>query len=117
MTLVIQNGVKGGEFEYCANLRSPTDENYAGVEEVLAGKRGPVKTLNLRPGDLQIFKGRYSLHCVNPVVGMLKRYVAIFSFVEEPGMVGSPERTRQLYGRVLPIHLQRAGQRLDTLMD
>lgn len=117
MTLAIQNGVKGGEFEYCPNLRSPTDENYAGVEEVWAGKRAPVKTLNLRPGDLQIFNGRYSLHRVNPVAGMLKRYVAIFSFVEEAGMVGSPERTRQLYGRVLPIHLQRTGQRLDTLMD
>lgn len=117
VTLAIQNGVKGGEFEYCANLRSLTDENYVGVEEVLAGKRELVKTLMLSPGDLQIFKGRYSLHRVNPVAGNLKRYVAIFSFVEEPGMVGSPERTRQLYGRVLPIHLQRAGQRTDALMD
>jgi hypothetical protein len=43
--------------------------------------------------------------------------VAIFSFAEEPGMVGSPERTRQLYGRVLPIHLERAGLRADTLID
>ncbi len=32
-------------------------------------------------------------------------------------MVGSPERTRQLYGRVLPIHLERAGQRADELID
>ena len=117
VTLAIQNGVKGGEFEYCPNLRSSTNENYAGVEDVLAGKRELVKTLKLRPGDLQIFKGRYSLHRVNPVMGKLKRYVAIFSFVEESGMVGSPERTRQLYGRVLPIHLERAGQRMDTLMD
>jgi hypothetical protein len=43
--------------------------------------------------------------------------VAIFSYVEEPGMVGSPERTRQLYGRVLPIHLERAGLRKDALVD
>ena len=35
----------------------------------------------------------------------------------EPDMVGAPERTRQLYGRVLPIHLERAGMRGDALID
>ena len=49
--------------------------------------------------------------------GSTVRYVAIFSFVEESGMVGSPERTRQLYGRVLPVHLERAGLRADALID
>jgi hypothetical protein len=43
--------------------------------------------------------------------------VAIFSYVEESGMVGRPERVRQLYGRVLPIHLERAGVRADALVD
>ena len=66
---------------------------------------------------MQIFKGRYSLHRVKPLTGRKVRYVAIFSFVEEPGMVGSPERTRQLYGRVLPVHLERAGLRNDRLLD
>jgi hypothetical protein len=33
------------------------------------------------------------------------------------GLVGSPERTKQLYGRVLPIHLERAGMRGDALVD
>jgi len=117
VTLAIQNGVEGGEFEYSANLRSATDENYAGVERILDGDGGLVKTLELQPGDLQIFKGRYALHRVKPVVGGRRRYVGIFSFVEEPGMVGSPERTRQLYGRVLPIHLERAGLRADALVD
>ncbi len=117
VTLAIQNGAEGGDFEYCPNLRTPSDENYAGVEAVLDGKSPHVKTLHLAPGDLQIFKGRYALHRVTPVAGARKRYVAIFSFVEEPGMVGSPERTRQLYGRVLPIHLRRAGQRADALID
>ena len=49
--------------------------------------------------------------------GPRARYVAIFSYVEEPGMVGSPERTVQLYGRVLPIHVERAGLRGDALVD
>ncbi len=117
VTLAIQGGTAGGEFEYCPGIRTPTDENYEAVERVLDGARERVKTLMLGPGDLQLFKGRYSLHRVKPVAGDRKRYVAIFSFVEEPSMVGSPERTRQLYGRVLPIHLERAGRRADALID
>ncbi|MGO1120488.1 HalD/BesD family halogenase [Rhodovibrionaceae bacterium A322] len=117
VTLAIQNGYEGGEFEYSPNLRSSEDENYDGVAAILEGDHSRVKCLTLGPGDLQIFKGRYSLHRVKPVLGPRMRYVAIFSYVEEPGMVGSPERTRQLYGRVLPIHEERAGLRGDALVD
>lgn len=117
VTLAIQNAERGGDFQYSPRLRTPTDENYAGVEAVLDGDASLIRTLDLRPGDLQIFKGRYSLHRVAPLSGHVRRYVAIFSYVEEQGMVGSPERTRQLYGRVLPIHLERAGLRADALID
>ncbi len=117
VTLAIQNADQGGAFEYCPRLRTPIDENYAGVQMVLDGDRGPVRTLHLAPGDLQIFMGRYSLHRVAPLSGPKVRYVGIFSYVEHPGMVGSPERVRQLYGRVLPIHLERAGRRADALVD
>jgi hypothetical protein len=117
VTLAIQNAEHGGDFEYSPYLRTPTDENYAGVERVLDGDSSLIRTLRLEPGDLQIFKGRYSLHRVTPLAGRRLRYVAIFSYVEEPGMVGSPERARQLYGRVLPIHLERAGLRSDALVD
>ncbi|HSF94280.1 MAG TPA: hypothetical protein VLA52_04575 [Thermohalobaculum sp.] len=117
VTLAIQNGEEGGLFEYAPGLRSATDENYQGVSAVLSGRSGRVKSLALEPGDLQIFKGRYALHRVSPVRGRRPRYVGIFSFVEEPGMVAKPERCQQLYGRVLPIHYERAGVRADTLLD
>ncbi len=117
VTLAIQNAESGGDFEYSPHLRTATDENYAGVESVLDGDPRLIRTLHLEPGDLQIFKGRHALHRVTPLAGLRPRYVAIFSFAEHPGMVGSPERTRQLYGRVLPIHLERAGQRADALVD
>lgn len=117
VTLAIQNAESGGDFEYSPYLRTPTDENYSGVEAVLDGDPALIRTLRLEPGDLQIFKGRYSLHRVTPLAGPRTRYVAIFSYVEEPAMVGSPELTRQLYGRVLPIHLERAGLRADRLVD
>ncbi|MCE8510590.1 hypothetical protein KBY24_00690 [Ruegeria pomeroyi] len=117
VTLAIQNGSAGGAFEYVPDLRTASDENFEGVAEVLAGARDRVRVLDLQPGDLQIFKGRYALHRVAPVEGPRRRYVGIFSFVETEGMCGGVERTRQLYGRVLPRHHQRAGLRADALRD
>lgn len=117
VTLAIQNAEGGGAFEYAPMIRTGTQENFDAVAEVLAERSDRVTQLVLEPGDLQLFKGRYSLHRVAPLEGPTRRYVAIFSYVEEPGMVGAPERTRQLYGRVLPIHLERAGQRADALID
>jgi len=117
VTLAIQNAERGGDFEYSPMVRSLTDENYEIVEKVLDGDKNLIRTLKLEPGDLQIFKGRYSLHRVAPLAGLRKRYVAIFSYVAEPGMVSSPQRAKELYGRVLPIHLERAGLRADSLID
>jgi hypothetical protein len=117
VTLAIQNAEHGGDFEYSPMVRSLTDENYEVVEKVLDGDKNLIRTLKLEPGDLQIFKGRYSLHRVAPLAGSRKRYVAIFSYVAEPGMVSSPQRAKELYGRVLPIHLERAGLRADSLID
>jgi hypothetical protein len=105
VTLAIQNAEHGGEFEFSPNLRTSTDENYDGVGRVLDGDQSLIHSLHLEPGDLQIFKGRYSLHRVTPLSGPTMRYVAIFSFTEMEVVVGSPERTKQLYGRVLTIQL------------
>lgn len=116
ITLAIQNAESGGAFEYAPAIRQD-GENFDAVRDVLDGVSDSVTRIELEPGDLQLFKGRYSLHRVAPLFGKRRRYVAIFSYVEEPGMVGSPERTEQLYGRVLPIHLERAGLRSDNYID
>jgi hypothetical protein len=116
VTLAIQNAEEGGAFEYAPRIREG-DENFDEVARVLDGTSDRVKVLNLEPGDLQIFRGRYSLHRVAPLKGPRRRYVAIFSYVEEPDMVGAPERTLQLYGRTLPIHHERAGRRADSYID
>jgi len=118
VTLAIQNAESGGAFEYAPNIRDTQgNENFEDVADVLAGGSAKVTTIHLQPGDLQLFRGRYSLHRVAPLGGTLPRYVAILSYVEEPGMVATPERAQQLYGRVLPVHLERAGLRVDTLID
>lgn len=116
VTLAIQNAEAGGDFEYAPNIRAG-DESFDEVRQVLDETSDRVVALALEPGDLQLFRGRYSLHRVAPLQGEMPRYVAIFSYVEQEGMVGSPERTQQLYGRVLPVHWQRAGQRNDKYWD
>jgi hypothetical protein len=108
----------GGVFEYCPNIRSTGAENFGDVADVLAG-RGEhlVRRLRLRPGDLQLFRGRYSLHRVSDVRGERARHTAIFAYSERPGMLGSAERTRQLFGRVLPEHVAGQAVRGDQLLD
>ena len=116
VTLAIQNADGGGAFEYAPGIRKGS-ENFSEVGRVLDGTSDLIKVLELEPGDLQLFRGRYSLHRVSPLVGPTSLYVAIFSYVEQPDMVGSPERTEQLYGRTLPIHWERAGKREDAYID
>jgi hypothetical protein len=127
VSLLTQPAEAGGVFEFCPGIRSPEDENLAGVRAVLEGEAGEatdaadgtVRRLALRPGDLQLFRGRFSLHRVTTVEGTTPRHTAILSYSERPGVVGSVERTRQLFGRVLPEHLAAAGHavRGDRLLD
>lgn len=116
VTLAIQNATGGGAFEYAPMIRQG-GENFDKVAQVLSGRSDKVRVLNLEPGDLQLFRGRYSLHRVAPLHGPRRRYVAIFSYVEEPDMVGSVARTQALYGRTLPVHHHRAGLRTDDYID
>jgi len=105
VSLMTRNPEGGGLFEYCPEMRSANDEHLAAVRAVITGaSRERVRQLDLEPGDLQLFKGRYALHRVAPVTGRHARHTVIFAYCEQPGIVGSLERTRQLFGRVLPIH-------------
>lgn len=108
----------GGVFEYCPDIRSDGAENTGDVAAVLAGDGGDrVRRLVLRAGDLQLFRGRYSLHRVTEVRGATARHTAIFSYSARPGVVGSAVRTRQLFGRTLPEHGGPRSVRVDGLMD
>ncbi|HEX2312297.1 MAG TPA: arpA protein [Thermomonospora sp.] len=120
VSMLTQEPESGGVFEYCPNIRSARSENFADVRAVITGRGDRlVRRLSLRPGDLQLFKGRYSLHRVSPVGGGTARHSAIFAYSERPGVIGSVARTRQLFGRVLPEHLAAEGRavRVDQLLD
>lgn len=105
VSLCTRTPAAGGTFEYCPRLRTADDENYAGVGAVLAGDRTPVKMLDLRPGDLQIFYGRNSLHRVTRIEGDRERHTLILGYTEQPGVIAGAERTRRLFGRVAQAHL------------
>jgi hypothetical protein len=120
VSMLTQQAQAGGVFEYCPNIRTAQDENFDDVRDVVDGRGERLtRRLPLQPGDLQLFKGRYSLHRVSPVRGEVARHSAIFAYSERPGVIGSVERTRQLFGRVLPEHLAAEGRavRGDRLLD
>jgi hypothetical protein len=104
VSMLTQAPEGGGAFEYCPGLRAAADENYDGVRGVLDGDRGPVRTLNLRPGDLQIFFGRNALHRVTQVEGERERHTLIFAYTEQPGVIAGKARTKLLFGRTHPAH-------------
>ncbi|TDC66371.1 arpA protein [Actinomadura sp. GC306] len=120
VSLLTREPEEGGVFEYCPNIRSAKAENFGDVRRVLTGGGADlIRRLALRPGDLQLFKGRYSLHRVSTVGGSTARHTAILAYSERPGVIGSVARTKQLFGRVLPAHLAAEGRavRVDRLLD
>lgn len=117
VSLITSEPDGGGVFEYCPNIRSARAENFADVAAVLRGEgHHLVRSLTLRPGDLQLFHGRYSLHRVSPVTGATARHSGIFAYTRKPGVVGSEERSRQLFGRTAPEHAV-GSDRPDDLLD
>ena len=116
VTLALQNGSAEAHSNIvptCAHRPTRITKAYARYWTAT----GNVRTLQLQPATCNCSRGVIRCTGSHRWRGSLRRYVAIFSFVEEPGMVGRPERVRQLYGRVLPIHLEREGQRADGLVD
>ena len=117
LSLMIQKPEEGGIFEYCPNIREPGKENFEEVKKVLNGDRSRIRQLELEPGDLQIFKGRFTLHRVTKIEGDSSRYMCIPAYVLDPYRVNTPEHSKAIYGKALPIHYERNTARLDGLAD
>jgi len=117
LSILIQKADKGGLFEYSPDLRNENNENFDEVTKVLRGDRKTVKSLDLKPGDLQIFKGRFSMHRVTKIEGKTSRYIALPTYVKDPYRVNKPEHSKQVYGKALPIHFERNNTKVDGLID
>jgi len=117
LSVLIQKAEKGGLFEYAPDIRSKDNENFEEVVKVLKDDRTRVKSLDLKPGDLQIFKGRFSMHRVTKIEGKTSRYIALPCYVKDPLKINKPEHSKQVYGKALPIHFKRENIRGDGLTD
>ena len=120
VTVLVDEADDGGLFEYVPAIRNPDDEGFEHIQAILEGGSDNAVTLDLRPGDVQIFRGRHSLHRVTRVPESSKpRHAAIFAYTLESGVIGRVERTQQLFGRVLEAHLEAERQRVrsDALID
>ncbi|MGX9146154.1 HalD/BesD family halogenase [Mesorhizobium sp. 128a] len=98
-TLLLQAPEQGGEFEYRTDLRSDDNPNYDGVARLLEGRDPEAKILRLKPGTLNVFRGKNTAHRVTTVQGERERMIAVFSYYEKPGVVFSDEERVGFYGR------------------
>jgi len=120
ISVMLQKSEGGGVFEYAPAIRNSRSENYDAVAAVMDGERNRVIAFPLEPGDLQIFKGRFSVHRVTEVEGQRPRYTAIFGYSEKPGVISKASRKLKLFGRCLDAHLEAEAQgavRTDNLRD
>ena len=117
LSILVQKAEKGGLFEYAPDIRSKDNENFEEVAKVLKGDRQKVKSLDLQTGDLQIFKGRFSMHRVTKIEGKTSRYIALPCYVKDPLKINKPEHSKQVYGKALPIHFKRENIQGDGLID
>ncbi|MCB2135567.1 MAG: 2OG-Fe(II) oxygenase, partial [Rhodobacteraceae bacterium] len=98
-TLLLQAPEAGGEFVYRTDLRSDGDPNYDGVARLLRGEDPLMQVMAVRPGTLNVFRGKNTPHKVSPVRGGRARIIAVFSFFDRPGVSFTDEERIGFYGR------------------
>jgi hypothetical protein len=100
VTLSLQAASAGGDFEYVRMLRNKDDDCYDAVRQFLDDPQTQtVEVLPQVPGTLTLFRGRYSLHRVTPVVGDRLRLNAVFAYVDQPNVEFSAYARQLFYGR------------------
>lgn len=96
------------------NLRIREDENYDAVQRVLDGDRSDLRSLKLRPGDLQLFRGGCTLHRVTAPKGG-ERQSLLLSYVTDPDDITSADKAIRIWGEAHPDHHARDRRLADTL--
>jgi hypothetical protein len=96
---MLQSPRAGGQFEYVPMLRTPDDDNPAGVAALLRGDRSGVRTMSPEPGTLALFRGHFSPHRVTPVKGDRQRINAVLAYAGTPDARLSASARRIFFGR------------------
>src|SRR5207302_2258155 len=67
VSILLQDCVAGGAFEFVPRIRTADDPRYGVIERLLDGARDGVIGLDMAPGTLALFQGRWSIHRVTPI--------------------------------------------------
>ncbi len=97
-TLMLQAPYGGGRYQFVPQLRSSSDPALPALGQLLNDLHPQVRNLDIQPGTLTFFSGRWSPHRVTPVQGG-QRVMAVLGYVRERGAVFSAEDRRRFYGR------------------
>ena len=100
VSILLQECASGGAFEFVPRIRSANDPNYAAIERLLDGARDGVIRLDMQPGTLALFQGRWSIHRVTPIEGSVPRLIALLGYDTKPGTVSSDNLKLRRYGRL-----------------
>ncbi len=98
-SILLQPAQAGGDFEYVRGLRSETGDDLDGLKLALVGRHPDLIRLQLDPGTLLLFKGRYAFHRATPIVGPLRRSLALLAFDRRPGIFIDDDLAEVFYGR------------------
>lgn len=100
-TLLLQESIGGGAYEFIPMIRNHQEENYDKVKAILDGSLEGVLRLDIAPGSLVLFEGRHSLHRVTPIEGDRLRLIALLGYDTQPGVVSSDYLRKIRYGRTI----------------
>ena len=71
------------------------------AEKVISGDEEHVNTLEFKPGTLNIFQGRRSLHSVTSCHGPVSRLLGVLHFSQKEGVRNSPGVQELFWGKVV----------------
>ncbi|BBM87784.1 HalD/BesD family halogenase [Candidatus Uabimicrobium amorphum] len=115
VTLLLQEPLSGGEFEYAANLRNKDagEENYDDVAKVYNGSSSHLQIMKQQAGTLVLFQGINSLHRVRCTYGKKKRITTILGYHKNPDYKATNEVNVYLYGPRVQKILEERGVSFD----
>ena len=98
ITVMFRTSEEGGLFEYMP-MAGPGDANSHRVPGVFDGDRSEVRSVDIQPGSVVLFRGANTLHRVTPTHGRKPRLLSVFHFEQQPGRVYPEEWKVDVFGR------------------
>jgi len=103
ISTLLQKSTGGGIFQWTDEIKSEPSEQM----KVLETNTHRVKSLDLEPGDFQIFKGLTSLHRVVPPEGSIPRINLLLGYTPKQKQLAPSEFIKNFWGELHPAHIER----------